>query len=51
MGLTARQTAAVMLVVGFATVVIGLALIYPPLALVAAGCGLGALGLEELRSR
>lgn len=49
--LTTKQLAAVLVAIGAALVIAGVGLVYPPAALVVAGLGLGAVGLEELRSR
>lgn len=50
MGLT--RIAALLILAGGLLVVVGTALVYPPAAIILAGLGLGALGIEELlRSR
>jgi len=51
MGLTPRRLAILALAAGFLLVCVGTALIFPPLALIVAGLGLGAIGFDELRSR
>lgn len=46
-----RPLAVLSLAAGLVLIAAGVGLIYPPAALIVAGLGLGALGLDELRSR
>jgi hypothetical protein len=44
-----QRLAALLIIAGAAIAVVGLALIYPPAAIIAAGACLTALGLDERR--
>ena len=47
--MTSQRLAALLIIAGVAVAIVGLALVYPPAAIIAAGACITALGLDERR--